>query len=385
MLYMCSHLNYSEGSIPVRYWGMPLISKKLTHLDCSPLLSKISEQFQGWQNRRNLSYAGRIQLIKSVIVGIQNYWTSNYYVLPIKVLQRIDKLCSDFLWNCMIHLVSWYDICKDKKMGGLGLYTAKDWNHAAAIKLLWMIHIKKDILWIKWVHENYIHQLDIWQVQSKGTNSWMWRQLLKVRDMALSKFGDRNNLQRAMENCHVNGKLQISAIYNALTLSATYATWSDTIWRGLHYPKHSVILWLITLSRLLTKDRLCKIGMLNENRYYSWRSCNWDQVMNWYSTNLKGKGFMKKMKRMTLSATVYWIWKERNLRIFQGKLHTPAQLVREVKTTILSKVLNENIPEHIKDKIGKICQEEVMDAEFLALRELSRKIGSPNHSRLRSI
>ncbi|XP_020266003.1 uncharacterized protein LOC109841442 [Asparagus officinalis] len=281
---------------------------------------------------------------------------------------------------------SGYDVCKDKMMRGLGLYNAKDWNHAAAIKLLWMIHIKKDILWIKWVHENYIHQLDIWQIQPKRTDSWMWRQLLKVRDMALNKFGDRNNLQRVMESCYVNGKLQISAIYNALTISATHAIWSDTTWGGLHYPKHSVILWLVTLSGLLTKDGLCKMGMLNENQYilcttqqetckhiffecqysahiwnemmewlnYSWRSCSWDKVVNWYSTHLKGKGFMEKMKRMALSATVYWIWKERNMRIFQGKLHTLAQLVREVKISILSKVINEEIPELINDKIGKI-------------------------------
>ncbi|XP_020245399.1 uncharacterized protein LOC109823532 [Asparagus officinalis] len=213
--------------------------------------------------------------------------------------------------------------------------------------------------------------MDIWQVQSKVTDSWMWRQLLKVRDMVLNRFGGRNNLQSAIENCHINGKLRISAIYNALTLPATYAAWSDTIWGGLHYPKHSVILWLNTLSRLLTKDRLCKMGILNENQCilcsaqqetskhmffecqfsahiwneimewsdYSWRSCNWDQIISWYSTNLKGKGYMKKIKRMTLSATVYWIWKERNLRIFQGRMHTSDQLVREIKTSILSKVL----------------------------------------------
>ncbi|XP_020269403.1 uncharacterized protein LOC109844697 [Asparagus officinalis] len=404
---ICSLLSFSEGSLPIRYLGMPLISKRLSHLDCSNLISKISEQIQGWQSRRKMSYAGRIQLIKTVIMGIQNYWT-NSYILPIRVLQKIDKLCSDFLWNCKMHLISWRDVCTDRKMGGLGIYSAKTWNYAAAMKLLWMIHTKKDILWIKWVHENYIHQVDIWQVQARRTDSWMWRQLLKVRDLALNKFGDKNNLQRVMKECYDNGKIQISEIYKALTHSTTpIDTMSGSIWGGLHYPKHSVILWLANHSRLLTKERLCKMGMITESlctlcasqqetckhlffecQYsaaiwngimewlcYSRRSCNWDQVVNWYSAELKGKGYMKKVKRMALSATVYWIWKERNLRIFQGKRmalsatvywiwkernlrifqgkhHTPVQLIREVKISILTKVLNKDILDYVKEKIG---------------------------------
>ncbi|XP_020266571.1 uncharacterized protein LOC109842067 [Asparagus officinalis] len=61
---ICNYLNFSMGELPIRYLGMPLIAKRLTYLDCSPLISKISGRFQFWQQRRSLSYAGRIQLIK---------------------------------------------------------------------------------------------------------------------------------------------------------------------------------------------------------------------------------------------------------------------------------------------------------------------------------
>ncbi|XP_020241569.1 uncharacterized protein LOC109819964 isoform X2 [Asparagus officinalis] len=63
---------------------------------------------------------------------------------------------------------------------------------------------------------------------------------------------------------------------------------------------------------------------------------------------------MKKMKRMVLSATIYWIWKERNTRIFQEKCRRPDQLVREVKLSVMMKVLNEDIPEHLRGKIEKL-------------------------------
>ncbi|XP_020262871.1 uncharacterized protein LOC109838852 [Asparagus officinalis] len=385
---ICSYLNFPEGSLPMRYLGSPLVSKRLSFLDCSSLISKISDQLQNWQCRKKLSYAGRIQLIKTVILGIQIHWTSNY-ILPIKVLEKIDMLCSAFLCGSKIHLVSWAEVCNAKKLGGLGLYSAKMWNYAAAIKMIWMIHSKKDLLSIKWVHGHYLKHQDIWQVQPKRNDSWMWRQVLKVREMAISRFGNVNNLFRIIANCHNNGRMKISLVYNAISQFIVFTPWVNIVWGGLHYPKHSAILWLAVLSRLLTKDWLCSMGMLDINQcilcadignhlesrnhlffYYryssyvwnklmawlelSWRSCSWDHVLGWYNNNLRGVGFMKKLKRMVLSGTVYWIWKERNMRIFQQKTRSPDQLVREVKISLLLKVLNEDIPEHLRDKIGKL-------------------------------
>ncbi|XP_020262882.1 uncharacterized protein LOC109838863 [Asparagus officinalis] len=337
---------------------------------------------------KNLSYAGRIQLIKTVILGIQTYWTSNY-ILPIRVLEKIDMLCSAFLWGSKIHLVSWIEVCKDKKIGGLGLFSSKLWNYAAAIKMLWMIHSKKDLLWIKWVHGNYSKQQEIWQVQPRKSDSWMQRQILRVRDLVLRRFGNVYNLHRIIANCHNNGTMKISSVYNAISQSSATVPWAKTVWGGLHYPKHSMILWLATLSKLPTKDRLCRMCILENNQCvlcadsvshqesrnhlffecqfssyvwnnlmawlkYSWRSCCWNQVLRWYSNNLRGLGFRKKLKRMMLSGAVYWIWKERNQRIFQQKARSPDQLIKEIKISLLSKVLNEDVPEYLKEEIAKL-------------------------------
>lgn len=44
-----------------------------------------------------LSYAGRLQLIKSVLFGIQLYWCQ-IFVMPKKVLKEIQRICRVFLW-----------------------------------------------------------------------------------------------------------------------------------------------------------------------------------------------------------------------------------------------------------------------------------------------
>ncbi|XP_020262879.1 uncharacterized protein LOC109838860 [Asparagus officinalis] len=104
-------LGFSEGVMPIKYLGVPLTTKKLSYMDCNPLLSKITGQFQKWLNHGNLSYTGRLQIIKSVILGVQIFWTSNY-ILPASVLQEMDGLCRRFLWgksgqNLRIPLVAW--------------------------------------------------------------------------------------------------------------------------------------------------------------------------------------------------------------------------------------------------------------------------------------
>ncbi|XP_020266817.1 uncharacterized protein LOC109842337 [Asparagus officinalis] len=91
-------LGFSSGIMPDKYLGVPLVSKRLAYMDCNPLFTRIIGQFKSWLKNRNLSYAGRMQVIKSVILGIQTFWTSNY-ILPISALKKIDEICRMFLWG----------------------------------------------------------------------------------------------------------------------------------------------------------------------------------------------------------------------------------------------------------------------------------------------
>jgi hypothetical protein len=88
-------LGMKEGKLPVRYLGVPLISNKLSSLDCEALLEKISSQINSWM-AKHLSFAGRLQLLSSVLYIIQIYWL-NIFILPKKVIKAIDKKFNRFL------------------------------------------------------------------------------------------------------------------------------------------------------------------------------------------------------------------------------------------------------------------------------------------------
>ena len=51
----------------------------------------------------NLSYAGRAQLIKSVLYAIQLFW-AQLFSLPKKVIQAVENMCRKFLWTGNIEI-----------------------------------------------------------------------------------------------------------------------------------------------------------------------------------------------------------------------------------------------------------------------------------------
>lgn len=86
-----------QGSFPVRYLGVPLTTKKLTDSDYQPLIDKIYARLSSW-TVKHLSFAGRLQLLQSVIYSTITFWAS-IFLLPNGCLRKLESLCNGFLWK----------------------------------------------------------------------------------------------------------------------------------------------------------------------------------------------------------------------------------------------------------------------------------------------
>lgn len=120
--------NLHRAPLPIRYLGLPLSSKRLSVKDYDPLLLQIKRKLGSWTSK-SLTMAGRLTLISSVISGITGFWMSAF-LLPQSVLQKINSLCSSFLWHGTIGIstgakVAWEDLVMPKAEGGLGLRNLK--------------------------------------------------------------------------------------------------------------------------------------------------------------------------------------------------------------------------------------------------------------------
>ena len=93
-------------------------------------------RINSWTTKR-LSYAGRAQLFKTVLFGVQAYW-AQLFIIPAKIIKLIEGLCRSYLWSGVGYvtkkaLIAWDKVCCPKYEGGLGLINMKIWNRDTCI------------------------------------------------------------------------------------------------------------------------------------------------------------------------------------------------------------------------------------------------------------
>ncbi|GJV77614.1 hypothetical protein Tco_1509198 [Tanacetum coccineum] len=105
--YFCNVLNYvkldilsilpfEEGKLLVKYLGVLLVSFRLIFRDCTELVEKVRERIRDCKNKF-LSFAGRVQLIRSVLASMHVYWAS-VLILPSRIMMDLEQLMRGFLW-----------------------------------------------------------------------------------------------------------------------------------------------------------------------------------------------------------------------------------------------------------------------------------------------
>ncbi|GKB40509.1 RNA-directed DNA polymerase, eukaryota, reverse transcriptase zinc-binding domain protein [Tanacetum coccineum] len=83
--------------LPIKYLGVPLTSKRIRVNNYKSLLDRIRNMILNWKNKC-LSYAGRLQLVASVLEYVHVYWAF-VLLLSKAVIKDINKLLKGFFWN----------------------------------------------------------------------------------------------------------------------------------------------------------------------------------------------------------------------------------------------------------------------------------------------
>lgn len=85
----------------LKYWGISCKIFGFAFIDLQAFLPMllaidvVKKKFASWMFRK-LSFAGRRQLIESVIFGVMVFWSS-VCILPRKVIFEVEKMCQAFL------------------------------------------------------------------------------------------------------------------------------------------------------------------------------------------------------------------------------------------------------------------------------------------------
>lgn len=253
---------FQQGKLPIKYLGLPLITTKLKAQDCEALILRLCFRIESWTNRF-LRYSGRLQLLKSVLIGIQGFWAA-YLFLPKNILGKIQSCFSKFLWGgnhdakCQ-HKVAWSECCLPKLEGGLGISDLHMRNKAAILLQIWRLsHPNSPSLWIRWVHRELLRNKPFWAAKIPSGSSWAVRQIMNLRTEARRyltyNIGVDSNFfmwhDPWLENCSLYSRLGISIISSAE--STSLARIRDFLSDGRWVPPSSNHVKVIELRHLLS-------------------------------------------------------------------------------------------------------------------------------------
>ncbi|XP_075076852.1 uncharacterized protein LOC142163465 [Nicotiana tabacum] len=181
---------------------------------------------------------------------------------------------------------------------------------------------------------------------------WMVRKILEAREII-------NQLYMPLED----KKSIIKQIYFQLSPMLPKTTWRSLMCSNAAKPKAIITMWLQCQGRLLTVDRLKKLGLsVNdscvlcqtnlETRNYLFIECDyakrlwrrlsqwakvhnissstWEQQLQIICQHTKGKLTIAKLLKMMYAEYTHALWKERNQRIFQETFRDHTSLAREI-------------------------------------------------------
>ncbi|GJR96166.1 RNA-directed DNA polymerase, eukaryota, reverse transcriptase zinc-binding domain protein [Tanacetum coccineum] len=378
-----NNIPFPVGKLPVRYLGVPLITKQISISNCKPLINKVKA----------------------------------------KVIYEINKLLKGFLW-CQGDLtkgkakISWDAICKPKDQGGIGIKNLNVWNE--------------------------LKGRSIWEVQCDSKSSVGWKNILSLRDKTrshigwkirdgksvnvwrdkwcpvspLSEFIDKRDIYdaRLNQNCTmseiihegrwvwpiewnsdfeelkhiqipvlrdevedkavwisntgIEQSFKVSNFWKDMNCNTGKVDWYPLVWFTQASPRHAFVTWLTIQQRLMTQDKLLiwrpnedlKCALCNkcaDSHNHLFFTCEfsnevwndllkllnvrlsrqWDHIVSEMKTLPSNKSIWSIVRRLVCSVAVYYIWQERNNRLFKKEKRDKKTIFNIVIKTIRMKLM----------------------------------------------
>lgn len=130
--------------------------------------------------------------------------------------------------------------------------------------------------------------------------------------------------------------------------------WCHLLWFKGHIRRYSCILWLAIEGRISTQDSLRDMGIIKVCAFVKvevrmlatfFPSVNFQSVSeHWFKIGIgcPGTTWSSRIAKLALSLTIYFIWKERNQPLFQGKsrrlVHVYLEITAVIKLSLFCRV-----------------------------------------------
>ncbi|XP_074314399.1 uncharacterized protein LOC141649614 [Silene latifolia] len=225
--------------------------------------------------------------------------------------------------------------------------------------------------WAQWNRAYILSTGFIWTLSVKDRYSESLCSILAVKDEIVARTGSIVAATQILNNWVRHGKFKVSTAYHWFREKGETVYWFKTLQENAIVPKHRTCAILAASKHLPTVDLLISRGLILINRCvlcqavaesheHLFFSCTfsqdvWNALLQWMhlcsrSVNLwskfrwmaqtKSQRHWKNMwRKACLAAVIYYLWQERNQRIFTGHQNSTAALLSQIQLTVKHRLL----------------------------------------------
>ena len=176
-----------------KYLGLPTCLGSSKKAIFQTIQDRVWKKLKGWKEKF-LSQAGREVLIKSIGQAITMY-AMQCFKIPISIIVGIEKIIRGFFWGQKsnerkIPWLSWENVCRTKKEGGLGLRDMEAFNMALLAKQGWRLLTEENTLMTRVLKGKYFPNNTFMEAKMSTNGSYTWKSILQAREI-LTKGSQR--------------------------------------------------------------------------------------------------------------------------------------------------------------------------------------------------
>ncbi|GJU33568.1 RNA-directed DNA polymerase, eukaryota, reverse transcriptase zinc-binding domain protein [Tanacetum coccineum] len=332
------------------------------------------------------------------------------FLLPKSVINDIEKLFKRFLWNngesCNGKVkVAWMDVSKKESLWvkwinvvkfkirsvwdvAIDLKDSRGWKCILNLRNMVGEHMRFKIgngksvnVWhdkwnSEWSLASKISKKEIFYAgfkdhdciaDMKDAKGWKWPTdwmskypwLKDVKDLVLNDCPDKPIW---VDNDGNSRNFSTAVVWKDIRGNGVSVDWKDIVWHTNCIPKHTFILWLAVKKKLSTQDRMskwypnkkiwkkvCDIGRITVNED------NWENIIKAMSLKKNKMSIWGIIRKICLAAVVYYIWQERNGRLFNNHKRTEKEVFEAIYGDVRSILIS--IPARDTQNIAKVDEE----------------------------
>ncbi|GJX40819.1 zinc knuckle CX2CX4HX4C containing protein [Tanacetum coccineum] len=135
----------------------------------------------------------------------------------------------------------------------------------------------------------------------------------------------------------------VATVWDCIRSRGAKIDWYNLVWFSHNIPRHYIHLWLVIQRKLKTQDKLRQWDVWHQVQSFTGvpnMPSSLDMIVNLLSPGARKRSARSIIVKLVFAASCYFIWQERNNRLFKNQKRSEDQLIEVIKSTVRLKLLS---------------------------------------------